>query len=71
MIHPDCYGYVDGYMYDLQRTVVIGGSPTPRQSWLIDGSWEMAQTLTGSSIRRDHVSRDPRSRHALLVRARQ
>ena len=20
MIHPDCYGYVDGYMYDVQRT---------------------------------------------------
>jgi Xaa-Pro aminopeptidase len=50
MIHPDCYGYVDGYMYDLQRTVVIGGTPTSRQAWLIDGCWDMAQTL-GAELR--------------------
>ena len=30
MIHPDCYGYVDGYMYDVQRTVIVGAKPTPR-----------------------------------------
>ncbi len=48
MIHPDCYGYVDGYMYDVQRTVVIGGRPTPRQAWLIDGCWEMIQALTAA-----------------------
>lgn len=47
MVHPDCYGYVDGYMYDVQRTVVIGGRPTARQQWLVDGCWEMTQTLGG------------------------
>ena len=45
LIHPDCYGYVDGYMYDLQRSLVVGAEPTRRQRWLLDGSWEHAQTL--------------------------
>jgi Xaa-Pro aminopeptidase len=50
LIHPDCYGYVDGYMYDVQRSVVIGAPPSARQQWLIDGSWDQAQTL-GSALR--------------------
>ena len=50
MIHPDCYGYVDGYMYDVQRTMVVGAAPTARQQWLIDGSWDQAQTL-GAALR--------------------
>jgi Xaa-Pro aminopeptidase len=32
-------------MYDLQRTLVIGGKPTARQQWLINGCCEMTQTL--------------------------
>jgi Xaa-Pro dipeptidase len=50
LIHPDCYGYLDGAMYDVQRSVVIGAPPTPRQQWLIDGSWDQAQTL-GNALR--------------------
>ena len=50
MIHPDCYGYVDGYMYDVQRTVIVGAKPTARQQWLIDGSWDHAQLL-GAALR--------------------
>ena len=45
LIHPDCYGYVDGYMYDLQRTRVVGAEPTGEQRRLIEGAWEHAQTL--------------------------
>ena len=54
MIHPDCYGYVDGYMYDVQRTMIVGAKPTPQQQWLIDGSWDHAQML-GEALR-DGVS---------------
>jgi Xaa-Pro aminopeptidase len=50
MIHPDCYGYVDGYMYDVQRTVIVGARPSARQQWLIDGSWDHAQVL-GDALR--------------------
>lgn len=45
LIHPDCYGFVDGAMYDVQRSVVIGSPPSARQQWLIDGSWDQAQAL--------------------------
>ena len=50
LIHPDCYGYVDGYMYDVQRSMVIGAPPTPGQQRLIDGSWDHAQVL-GNALR--------------------
>jgi Xaa-Pro aminopeptidase len=50
LIHPDCYGYVDGYMYDVQRSVVVGAPPSSRQQWLIDGAWDQAQTL-GTALR--------------------
>jgi Xaa-Pro aminopeptidase len=45
LVHPDCYGFVDGYAYDLQRTVVVGGRPTARQRRLIEGSYEHAHRL--------------------------
>jgi Xaa-Pro aminopeptidase len=57
MIHPDCYGYVDGYMYDVQRTMIVGAKPTPRQQWLIDGSWDHAQVL-GETLRDGVTCRD-------------
>jgi Xaa-Pro aminopeptidase len=57
LIHPDCYGYVDGYMYDVQRTMVVGARPTPRQQWLIDGSWDHAQAL-GEALRDGVTCRD-------------
>jgi len=50
LIHPDCYGYVDGYMYDVQRSVVVGAAPSARQQWLVDGSWDQAQAL-GNALR--------------------
>ena len=50
LIHPDCYGYVDGYMYDVQRSVVVGAAASARQQWLIDGSWDQAQML-GNALR--------------------
>jgi Xaa-Pro dipeptidase len=37
IVHPDAYGCVNGYFYDLQRTVVVGGDPTPPQRRLLEG----------------------------------
>ena len=54
MIHPDCYGYVDGYMYDVQRTMIVGAEPTRRQRWLMDGAWEQAQML--GALLRDGIT---------------
>jgi Xaa-Pro aminopeptidase len=31
VVHPDVYGCVDGYMYDFQRTTVVGGEPSDEQ----------------------------------------
>jgi Xaa-Pro aminopeptidase len=45
LIHPDCFGYVDGYMYDLQRTRVVGAEPDRRQRRLMEGASEHARTL--------------------------
>lgn len=64
LIHPDCYGYVDGYMYDVQRSVVVGREPDRRQRWLIEGSWDHAQTL-GHALR-DGIT--PREVHEIGVR---
>lgn len=47
IVHPDCYGFVDGYAYDVQRTVVVAGNPTRAQQRLIDGSWEHVRLLAG------------------------
>lgn len=49
MVHPDCFGYVDGYMYDVQRTVVAGGAPTAEQTALIEGCTGMVNHL-GESL---------------------
>lgn len=45
LVHPDCYGYVNGYVYDIQRTKVVGSSPTPAQRVLIEGATEHARRL--------------------------
>ena len=36
-MHPDAYGAYDGYFFDIQRTVVVGGDPSPRLRWLLEG----------------------------------
>ena len=39
------YGYVDGYMYDIQRTLVVGAAPTRAQRRIVDGAWNHVQYL--------------------------
>jgi len=38
MIHPDIYGSVNGYMYDMIRTRIVGRDPNPEERELIDGA---------------------------------
>jgi Xaa-Pro aminopeptidase len=45
LVHPDAYGCVDGYFYDVQRTVVVGGDPGPRMRWLLDGVVGVVEAL--------------------------
>ena len=57
MIHPDCYGYVDGYMYDIQRTAVVGAKASRKQQYLINKSWEHAEAL-GAVLRNGVTPRE-------------
>jgi Xaa-Pro aminopeptidase len=61
MVHPDCYGYVDGYAYDVQRTVVVGGRPSDRQRELIEGATRHVREL-GQAL---HDGITPREVHRL------
>jgi Xaa-Pro aminopeptidase len=38
IVHPDNYGYANGYIYDLVRTRVAGDRPTDWQKEIIDGA---------------------------------
>lgn len=49
IIHPDAYGCVDGYFFDLQRTLIVGADPTPRQRWLLDGVVGVVEALCEAS----------------------
>ncbi|MEV4422484.1 Xaa-Pro peptidase family protein [Patulibacter sp. NPDC049589] len=37
LFHLDCVGMVDGYLFDVARTVVVGGRPDDRQLRLLEG----------------------------------
>jgi Xaa-Pro aminopeptidase len=70
IIHPDCYGYVDGYMYDVQRTCVVGGKPSSDEAYMIDHCWEMVHVVgdamyDGITPRQIHaVAKEYREKHA-------
>jgi len=38
LVHPDNYGYVNGYIYDIVRTRVVGDRPADWQKEIIDGA---------------------------------
>ena len=48
LIHPDAYGCVEGYFYDLQRSLVVGADPSPRLRWLLDGVVGVVEALCGA-----------------------
>lgn len=46
LVHPDNYGYVNGYMYDLVRTRVVGDHPADWQRDIIDGAEACIHAIT-------------------------
>jgi Xaa-Pro aminopeptidase len=44
IVHPDAYGCVNGYFYDLQRTIVIGG-PDSKKRRLLEGVVGVVEAL--------------------------
>jgi ectoine hydrolase len=36
--HVDCYGALDGYLWDFSRTSVVGGKPTPAQTEVLEAA---------------------------------
>jgi len=38
MLHPDMYGSVNGYYYDMVRTTVVGRKATPEQKEVLEGA---------------------------------
>jgi Xaa-Pro aminopeptidase len=49
VIHPDAYGCVDGYFYDVHRSLVVGGEPTPDQRRLLEGAVDCVHALCAAS----------------------
>ncbi len=45
IVHPDAYGAVNGYFFDLQRTVIVGSEPTAAQRRLLDGVIGVVEAL--------------------------
>jgi Xaa-Pro aminopeptidase len=46
LVHPDNYGYVNGYMYDLVRTRVVGDHPADWQKEIIEGAAACIHAIT-------------------------
>lgn len=47
-VHADCFGYVDGYCYDLARTVVVPGQVTAKKRRVADATAEAVQEVAAS-----------------------
>jgi Xaa-Pro aminopeptidase len=45
MIHPDSYGVVNGYIFDMVRSKVVGGEPTASQRRLIQGAADCVHAI--------------------------
>jgi len=46
LVHIDAWGPIDGYYTDFVRTTVAGGSPTPEQRELLEGSISIIDHIT-------------------------
>jgi len=47
LVHPDNYGYVNGYIYDIVRTRVVGDRPADWQKEIIDGAAGCVRAVIG------------------------
>jgi Xaa-Pro dipeptidase len=47
LVHPDNYGYVNGYIYDIVRTRVVGDQPVDWQKEIIEGAAGCVREVIG------------------------
>lgn len=47
-VHPDCYGFVGGYAYDLARTAIVGDDPSPAQAHVISAVERACGIIAGA-----------------------
>ncbi len=47
LVHPDNYGYVNGYIYDIVRTRVVGDRPAEWQKEIIEGAAGCVREVIG------------------------
>lgn len=50
IVHPDVWGCVDGYFYDFQRTLVVGGKPTVEQRHVLEAVVEKVHFICGKLV---------------------
>jgi Xaa-Pro aminopeptidase len=48
IVHPDNYGYVNGYIYDIVRTRVVGDRPADWQKEIIEGAAGCVRAVIGA-----------------------
>ena len=48
IVHPDVYGCVNGYFYDVQRTYIVGGKPSRELLRLLEGAVGVIEALTAA-----------------------
>lgn len=48
LVHPDNYGYVNGYIYDIVRTRVVGDHPEEWQKEVIEGAAGCVRAIIGA-----------------------
>jgi Xaa-Pro aminopeptidase len=57
IVHPDVFGCVDGYFYDLQRSTVAGAPPTAAQELVLDGAVDLVHHVC-AALRAGRRARD-------------
>jgi Xaa-Pro aminopeptidase len=68
IVHPDAYGSVNGYFYDLQRTVIVGGEPSAPQRRLLDGVVDLVDALCAACLPGTPVADVARLRETWLAK---
>jgi Xaa-Pro aminopeptidase len=67
IVHPDVYGSVEGYFFDVQRTRIVGGRPSAGQRWLLDLAVGVVDALCDACRAGEPVAHVARIRDAWLA----
>jgi Xaa-Pro aminopeptidase len=67
IVHPDVYGSVDGYFFDVQRTRIVGVAPSAGQRRLLEGVVGVVEALCDACRAGEPVARVARLRDEWLA----